>query len=88
MPFLYLRVRNTGTSYLPSRETKEAEGILHGANSGSQEILEVHVFSAATRCCIEVRKICAVLCSECKGGGVNSVNLFNGRFKAGDSLWL
>ncbi|KAK2660573.1 hypothetical protein Ddye_007106 [Dipteronia dyeriana] len=30
----------------------------------------------------------AVQCSQCKGNGVNSVDLFNGRFKAGDSCWL
>ncbi|KAB1204603.1 hypothetical protein CJ030_MR8G012675 [Morella rubra] len=30
----------------------------------------------------------AVLCSQCKGSGVNSVDLFNGQFKAGDSCWL
>ncbi|KAJ7966174.1 Chaperone protein DnaJ-like [Quillaja saponaria] len=30
----------------------------------------------------------AVLCSQCKGSGVNSVDIFNGRFKAGDSCWL
>ncbi|XP_009355730.1 protein BUNDLE SHEATH DEFECTIVE 2, chloroplastic [Pyrus x bretschneideri] len=30
----------------------------------------------------------AVLCSQCKGSGVNSVDLFGGRFKAGDSCWL
>ncbi|XP_021670986.2 protein BUNDLE SHEATH DEFECTIVE 2, chloroplastic isoform X1 [Hevea brasiliensis] len=29
-----------------------------------------------------------VLCSQCKGRGVNSVDLFNGQFKAGDSCWL
>ncbi|XP_029124517.1 uncharacterized protein LOC109817669 isoform X2 [Cajanus cajan] len=30
----------------------------------------------------------AVLCSQCKGSGVNSVDVFDGRFKAGDSCWL
>ncbi|KAI6680170.1 hypothetical protein NL676_034051 [Syzygium grande] len=30
----------------------------------------------------------AVLCSQCKGDGVNSEDLFNGQFKAGDSCWL
>ncbi|TXG62157.1 hypothetical protein EZV62_013520 [Acer yangbiense] len=30
----------------------------------------------------------AVQCSQCKGNGVNSVDLFNGRFKVGDSCWL
>ncbi|CAJ1973726.1 unnamed protein product [Sphenostylis stenocarpa] len=30
----------------------------------------------------------AVLCSQCKGSGVNSVDFFNGQFKAGDSCWL
>ncbi|GLU01318.1 hypothetical protein SLE2022_186300 [Rubroshorea leprosula] len=30
----------------------------------------------------------AVLCSQCKGSGVNSVDLFDGQFKAGDSCWL
>ncbi|KAJ8751849.1 hypothetical protein K2173_026047 [Erythroxylum novogranatense] len=30
----------------------------------------------------------AVLCSQCKGSGLNSVDLFNGLFKAGDSCWL
>lgn len=30
----------------------------------------------------------AVLCSQCKGSGVNSADLFNGQFKAGDSCWL
>ncbi|KAF3447123.1 hypothetical protein FNV43_RR12303 [Rhamnella rubrinervis] len=30
----------------------------------------------------------AVLCSQCKGSGVNSVDIFDGRFKAGDSCWL
>ncbi|KAJ1410961.1 Heat shock protein DnaJ, cysteine-rich domain superfamily [Sesbania bispinosa] len=30
----------------------------------------------------------AVLCSQCKGSGVNSVDIFNGQFKAGDSCWL
>ncbi|CAL0319159.1 unnamed protein product [Lupinus luteus] len=30
----------------------------------------------------------AVLCSQCKGSGVNSVDLFSGQFKAGDSCWL
>ncbi|KAF8035863.1 hypothetical protein BT93_C1783 [Corymbia citriodora subsp. variegata] len=30
----------------------------------------------------------AVLCSQCKGNGVNSEDLFNGQFKAGDSCWL
>lgn len=30
----------------------------------------------------------AVLCSQCKGSGVNSVDFFNGEFKAGDSCWL
>ncbi|RDX70121.1 hypothetical protein CR513_50674, partial [Mucuna pruriens] len=30
----------------------------------------------------------AVLCSQCKGSGVNSVDVFNGQFKAGDSCWL
>ncbi|KAK3438169.1 hypothetical protein EUGRSUZ_C02783 [Eucalyptus grandis] len=30
----------------------------------------------------------AVMCSQCKGSGVNSEDLFNGQFKAGDSCWL
>ncbi|GAV80753.1 hypothetical protein CFOL_v3_24213 [Cephalotus follicularis] len=30
----------------------------------------------------------AVQCSQCKGSGVNSVDLFNGQFKAGNSCWL
>ncbi|KAJ4707897.1 Chaperone protein DnaJ-like [Melia azedarach] len=30
----------------------------------------------------------AVQCSQCKGSGVNSADLFNGQFKAGDSCWL
>ncbi|XP_065850097.1 protein BUNDLE SHEATH DEFECTIVE 2, chloroplastic-like isoform X2 [Euphorbia lathyris] len=30
----------------------------------------------------------AVLCSQCKGDGVNSVDFFNGQFKAGESCWL
>ncbi|KAL9442997.1 hypothetical protein AB3S75_016371 [Citrus x aurantiifolia] len=30
----------------------------------------------------------AVLCSQCKGSGVNAVDFFGGRFKAGDSCWL
>ncbi|KAE8735217.1 Detected protein of confused Function [Hibiscus syriacus] len=30
----------------------------------------------------------AVVCSQCKGSGVNAVDFFNGEFKAGDSCWL
>ncbi|XP_031372711.1 protein BUNDLE SHEATH DEFECTIVE 2, chloroplastic-like isoform X4 [Punica granatum] len=30
----------------------------------------------------------AVLCSQCKGSGVNSEDMFNGEFKAGDDCWL
>ncbi|XP_020088690.1 uncharacterized protein LOC109710489 [Ananas comosus] len=30
----------------------------------------------------------AVLCTQCKGTGVNSVDHFNGQFKAGASCWL
>ncbi|XP_052180785.1 protein BUNDLE SHEATH DEFECTIVE 2, chloroplastic-like [Diospyros lotus] len=30
----------------------------------------------------------AVLCSQCQGSGVNSVDHFNGRFKAGELCWL
>ncbi|CAK7337387.1 unnamed protein product [Dovyalis caffra] len=30
----------------------------------------------------------AVLCSQCKGAGVNSVDHFNGQFKAGGLCWL
>lgn len=30
----------------------------------------------------------AVACSQCKGAGVNSVDHFNGRFKAGGLCWL
>ncbi|KAH0706935.1 hypothetical protein KY290_011490 [Solanum tuberosum] len=30
----------------------------------------------------------AVACSQCKGVGVNSVDHFNGRFKAGGLCWL
>ncbi|CAN1190048.1 Protein BUNDLE SHEATH DEFECTIVE 2, chloroplastic [Linum perenne] len=30
----------------------------------------------------------AVACSQCKGSGVNSVDHFNGRFKAGGLCWL
>ncbi|KAJ8640541.1 hypothetical protein MRB53_017235 [Persea americana] len=30
----------------------------------------------------------AVLCSQCKGNGVNSVDHFNGQFKAGGLCWL
>ncbi|KAL3500880.1 hypothetical protein ACH5RR_039973 [Cinchona calisaya] len=30
----------------------------------------------------------AVLCSQCKGNGVNSIDHFNGQFKAGESCWL
>ncbi|XP_009786669.1 protein BUNDLE SHEATH DEFECTIVE 2, chloroplastic-like [Nicotiana tabacum] len=30
----------------------------------------------------------AVSCSQCKGTGVNSVDHFNGRFKAGGLCWL
>ncbi|PON34717.1 Heat shock protein DnaJ, cysteine-rich domain containing protein [Parasponia andersonii] len=30
----------------------------------------------------------AVQCSQCQGVGVNSVDFFNGQFKAGDSCWL
>eukprot|EP00249_Psilotum_nudum_P002181 c15077_g1_i1 orf=95-580(-) len=29
-----------------------------------------------------------VSCSQCKGSGINSVDHFNGRFKAGTSCWL
>ena len=38
--------------------------------------------------CFGVQLPGAVLCSQCKGSGVNSADLFNGRFKAGDSCWL
>lgn len=30
----------------------------------------------------------AIQCSQCKGNGVNSVDFFGGRFKAGDACWL
>ncbi|XP_031107732.1 protein BUNDLE SHEATH DEFECTIVE 2, chloroplastic [Ipomoea triloba] len=30
----------------------------------------------------------AILCSQCKGTGVNSVDHFNGQFKAGQLCWL
>uniref|UniRef100_A0A0D9WQL7 BSD2 cysteine rich domain-containing protein n=1 Tax=Leersia perrieri TaxID=77586 RepID=A0A0D9WQL7_9ORYZ len=30
----------------------------------------------------------AILCTQCKGTGVNSVDHFNGRFKAGALCWL
>ncbi|XP_022148277.1 uncharacterized protein LOC111016947 [Momordica charantia] len=30
----------------------------------------------------------AVLCSQCKGSGVNPADVFNGQFKAGESCWL
>ncbi|KAJ7978916.1 Chaperone DnaJ [Quillaja saponaria] len=30
----------------------------------------------------------AILCSQCKGTGVNSVDHFNGQFKAGGLCWL
>lgn len=30
----------------------------------------------------------AVACSQCKGGGVNLIDHFNGQFKVGDSCWL
>ncbi|CAN0838661.1 Protein BUNDLE SHEATH DEFECTIVE 2, chloroplastic [Linum grandiflorum] len=30
----------------------------------------------------------AVACSQCKGGGVNSEDHFNGRFKTGGLCWL
>ncbi|XP_062179101.1 protein BUNDLE SHEATH DEFECTIVE 2, chloroplastic-like isoform X1 [Phragmites australis] len=30
----------------------------------------------------------AILCTQCKGSGVNSVDHFNGRFKAGALCWL
>ncbi|KAJ8464427.1 hypothetical protein OPV22_026979 [Ensete ventricosum] len=30
----------------------------------------------------------AKLCTQCQGNGVNSVDHFNGRFKAGASCWL
>ncbi|KAA8525452.1 hypothetical protein F0562_007312 [Nyssa sinensis] len=30
----------------------------------------------------------ALLCSQCKGSGVNSVDFFDGQFKAGESCWL
>ncbi|VFQ77198.1 unnamed protein product [Cuscuta campestris] len=30
----------------------------------------------------------AVLCSQCKGSGVNSIDHFNGQFKAGQLCWL
>ncbi|GMY29312.1 protein BUNDLE SHEATH DEFECTIVE 2, chloroplastic-like [Fagus crenata] len=30
----------------------------------------------------------AILCSQCKGSGVNSVDFFNGQFKAGELCWL
>ncbi|CAN8254909.1 unnamed protein product [Cochlearia groenlandica] len=30
----------------------------------------------------------AVECSQCKGGGVNLIDHFNGRFKAGGLCWL
>ncbi|KAL6602732.1 hypothetical protein ACP70R_043093 [Stipagrostis hirtigluma subsp. patula] len=30
----------------------------------------------------------AILCTQCEGNGVNSVDHFNGRFKAGALCWL
>ncbi|KEH35920.1 putative Heat shock protein DnaJ, cysteine-rich [Medicago truncatula] len=30
----------------------------------------------------------AIVCSQCKGSGVNSVDIFDGLFKAGASCWL
>uniref|UniRef100_A0A7N0VJJ9 BSD2 cysteine rich domain-containing protein n=1 Tax=Kalanchoe fedtschenkoi TaxID=63787 RepID=A0A7N0VJJ9_KALFE len=30
----------------------------------------------------------AVICSQCKGGGVNQADFFNGQFKVGDACWL
>ncbi|KAL0903788.1 hypothetical protein M5K25_025838 [Dendrobium thyrsiflorum] len=30
----------------------------------------------------------AILCTQCKGTGVNSVDHFNGQFKAGELCWL
>lgn len=30
----------------------------------------------------------AIVCKQCEGNGVNSVDHFNGRFKAGGTCWL
>ncbi|XWS72662.1 hypothetical protein CRYUN_Cryun02cG0059600 [Craigia yunnanensis] len=37
---------------------------------------------------ISVNLAGAVLFSQCKGSGLNSVDFFNGQLKAGDSCWL
>ncbi|XP_043699186.1 protein BUNDLE SHEATH DEFECTIVE 2, chloroplastic isoform X2 [Telopea speciosissima] len=38
--------------------------------------------------CVDCDGNGAVLCSQCKGSGVNSVDHFNGQFKAGGLCWL
>ncbi|KAF3788210.1 hypothetical protein EJ110_NYTH21439 [Nymphaea thermarum] len=38
--------------------------------------------------CVDCEGNGVVVCSQCKGSGVNSVDHFNGRFKAGGLCWL
>ncbi|CAN6455112.1 unnamed protein product [Victoria cruziana] len=38
--------------------------------------------------CVDCDGNGVVVCSQCKGSGVNSVDHFNGRFKAGGLCWL
>ncbi|XP_042487067.1 protein BUNDLE SHEATH DEFECTIVE 2, chloroplastic isoform X2 [Macadamia integrifolia] len=38
--------------------------------------------------CVDCDGNGAVLCSQCQGSGVNSVDHFNGQFKAGGLCWL
>ncbi|XVF89309.1 hypothetical protein PTKIN_Ptkin19aG0119800 [Pterospermum kingtungense] len=71
-------------------------GLLHGRHSSAAKFHPVKAKATPSKrntktnsvICGDCNGNGAVVCSQCKGSGVNSVDFFNGEFKAGESCWL
>lgn len=70
--------------------TKPKKSVICAYCDGNGEIVLLAFVEIACKCILSRFKIipAAILCSQCKGSGVNTVDVFNGQFMAGDSSWL
>lgn len=77
-----------------NRKVLRINHVFHNSEGGKFKSLEVKATESdkTTKTNSIVCSDCdgngAILCSQCKGSGVNSVDHFNGQFKAGGLCWL
>ncbi|XP_010254387.1 PREDICTED: uncharacterized protein LOC104595379 isoform X2 [Nelumbo nucifera] len=77
------------------REVLRVDVVFRNSRNARLQSIEVKAADSSNQSTKSKSIVCAdcdgngaVLCSQCKGTGVNSVDHFNGQFKAGGLCWL